>query len=192
MAKRKKAYYPEGQIQKGLYTQGGEWMFENGVEYIGDYHRYPGTNETFTKGYYIKDVSEKLIPYVNIENLSEKEIFQYDKIKSEDIPSLYQALYTKVTPSEADYENGYFIRYFVKRHFQSIIQEVDKDTFSNAPGEFFVKSEVPWKLRGPLNDTVQETGVYDTNQRTTLLAEKNVTGIRNYITDYTEYARISS
>ena len=34
---RKRIYYPEGAIQKGLYTNGGEWMFEDGAEYTGQY-----------------------------------------------------------------------------------------------------------------------------------------------------------
>ena len=38
MAKRERIYYPEGAIQKGLYTSGGEWMFEDGTEYEGQYH----------------------------------------------------------------------------------------------------------------------------------------------------------
>jgi len=37
---RLKYIIPDGQIQKGLYTQVGEWMFEDGTEYIGDYHKY--------------------------------------------------------------------------------------------------------------------------------------------------------
>ena len=66
MAKRKRIYYPEGSIQKGLYTNGGEWMFEDGTEYTGQYHRYLNTKEVFTESYFIKDVSKKLIEFYDL------------------------------------------------------------------------------------------------------------------------------
>jgi hypothetical protein len=62
---RKKIYYPEGEIQRGLYTEGKEWMLEDGTEYIGDYHRYI-TNEVFTLSSYILGLSKKLIPYLDL------------------------------------------------------------------------------------------------------------------------------
>ena len=48
MAKRRRIYYPEGAIQRGLYTNGREWMFEDGTEYTGQYHKYTNTKEVFT------------------------------------------------------------------------------------------------------------------------------------------------
>ena len=54
---RRKIYYPEGQIQKGLYTEGLEWMLEDGTEYIGDYHKYI-TGEVYTKSAFVKNVSK--------------------------------------------------------------------------------------------------------------------------------------
>lgn len=190
MAKRKKVYYPEGQIQKGLYTNGGEWMLEDGTEYVGDYHRY-STGEVFTRGYYIRDVSDKLIPYIDLQNVSKKDTFQYDKLKSSEIDTISEVSFKKPQPTDADYGNGYFFRYFVKRHFQKIITEVDRDTFLNVPDNFYVKTQLVWKLRGPLNDTDSEKGVFDTNKRLVALSEKDVEGLTNYITDYIEYAIMS-
>ena len=191
MAKRRKAYYPKGQTKNGLYTEGKEWMLEDGTEYVGDYHRYTSTNEVFTKSTWIKDVSQKLIPYVNLTIDDFKKAFEYDGLKKQSITEIRETTYKKTMPVENDYVNGYFFRYFLKRHFQSIITEVDRDTYSNAQDEFYVKVELGWKLTGPLNDSGIEKGVYDTNRRLVLLAEKDMIGIRNYVTNYTEYARLS-
>jgi len=165
-------------------------MLEDGTEYIGDYHKY-STGEVFTKGYYIKDVSDKLIPYIDLQNVSQKDTFEYDNLASFKIDKFQEVQFRKTQPTDGDYSNGYFFRYFVKRHFQSIIHEVEKGTFSNAPQDLYVKTQITWKLRGPLNDTDSEKGVFDTNQRLVLLAERDVVGISNYITDYTEYAIIT-
>lgn len=191
MAKRKKAYYPQGQIQTGLYTDGKEWMLEDGTEYIGDYHRYISTREVFTKSVWVKDVSEKLIPYIDLSINDFKESFNYNSLNKQSTSQLREVFYNKTIPVESDYTVGYFFRYFLKRHFQSIITEVDRDTYSNAQDEFYVKVELGWKLTGPLKDTEREKGVYDTNQRLVLLAEKDMVGIRNYVTNYIEYARLS-
>jgi len=188
---RKKIYYPEGQIQKGLYTNGKEWMLEDGTEYVGDYHTYY-SGEVYTRSSYLRNVSKKLIPYINLSEESKKTTFEYDLLKKASPEPFTFSEYSKIPPTEKDYTNGFFFRYFAKRHFSNIISEVDSNTFSNLKDEYYVSVKLPWKLTGPRNDINTESGVYDTNQRLVLLAEKDITGIRNYVTDYTEYARISS
>lgn len=191
MSNRKKLYYPKGEIKNGLYTNGKEWMLEDGTEYVGDYHMYTRTNEVFTKSQYLSDVSQKLIPYLNIENYDIKKTFDYDNLVKSKPSKFEHGLYGKTLPNDLDYANGFYTRYFIKRHFQNVISEVSKDTFSQANDEFYIKVELKWKLTGPLNDIGIEKGVYDTNQRLVLLAENDMVGIRNYVTNYTEYARLS-
>jgi len=188
---RKKIYYPEGQIQKGLYTEGKEWMLEDGTEYIGDYHTYY-SGEVFTRSSFLKNVSKKLIPYINLEELSQKETYEYEKLTSIKSDKYIFAQYGLTPPKESDYSNGFFNRYFLKRHFQDIITEVTKSTFENAKSEYYIAIKIPWKITGPLRDSGITKGVLDTNQRLVLLMEKDMVGISTYITDYTEYARISS
>jgi hypothetical protein len=76
---RRRIYYPEGKIQKGLYTIGKQWMTEDGKEYIGGYHTYT-TGEVFTQASYVRDVSKKLIPYKDVSQQSVKEVFDYDDL----------------------------------------------------------------------------------------------------------------
>jgi hypothetical protein len=187
---RKKIYYPEGEIQRGLYTEGKEWMLEDGTEYIGDYHRYI-TNEVFTLSSYILGLSKKLIPYLDLSLDVVNKKFEYDLIKQSEVVKINFINYGKPTPTENDYTNGFYNRFFLKRHFQSIITEVDLDSFEKANEIFYLKLTLPWKLTGKLNDSDMDTGIFDTNRRLVLLAEMDMEGIRNYVTDYIEYARVS-
>ena len=176
---RLKVYYPEGQIQKGLYTQGGEWMLTDGTEYIGDYHRY-STGEVYTRGAYVRNVSQKLIPYISPDDLNLTEANKYNSLKSIDSPFNF-AYYGKTLPTIDDYSRGYMIRYFVKRHFNDVITEVTKATYSKLGKEFYIKKEIRWKLSGdaPL-----------VNQRVINDTERHIEGISNYITNYSEFVKL--
>ena len=177
---RKKIYYPEGQIQKGLYTQGNEWMLEDGTEYIGDYHKYI-TGEVYTKSTFVKNVSKQLIPYINLSKSDNKVKFEYDNLRNSEVESFLFAKYEKTEPTQKDYDKGYYYRYFVKRHFDQIITEVDKDTFNSVQAEHYSKLELAWKLRG---------NVIDVNLLQVRGAEKDIKGISNYITNYSEFVKV--
>jgi|11_taG_2_1085331.scaffolds.fasta_scaffold08579_3 hypothetical protein len=178
MAKRLKVYYPKGQIQNGLYTQGKEWMSPDGTEYVGDYHTY-STGEVFTKGVYLKGVSEKLIKYVDLSLIDNSEKFKYDSLNKLDV-SFNFAVYGISTPIESDYVNGYFIRYFVKRHFNDIITEVNKDVYSTISTEFYKKTEVRWKLVDNADFV---------NRKQIELGNETIKGLSNYITNYSEFLK---
>ena len=177
---RRKIYYPEGQIQKGLYTEGKEWMLLDGTEYIGDYHKYI-TGEVYTKSSYIKDVSEELIPYINLSKYDNKVKFEYDNLATTKIQDFEFAEYNKPIPTQKDYDRGYYSRYFVKRHFDGIVTEVSKDTYNAVQNEHYVKLELAWKLRddAPI-----------VNQKQVRTAEKDIKGISNYITNYYEFVKV--
>ena len=177
---RKKIYYPEGQIQKGLYTKGNEWMLEDGTEYIGDYHKYI-TGEVYTKSTFVKNVSKQLIPYINLSKSDNKVKFEYDNLRNSEVESFLFAKYEKTEPTQKDYDKGYYYRYFVKRHFDQIITEVDKDTFNSVQAEHYSKLELAWKLTG---------NVIDINLLQVRGAEKDIKGISNYITNYSEFLKV--
>lgn len=177
---RRKIYYPEGQIQKGLYTEGGEWMLEDGTEYIGDYHKYI-TGEVYTKSTFVKNVSKQLVPYINLSDEDNKVKFEYDNLRDDEVESFVFANYTKTQPTQKDYDKGYYSRYFVKRHFDQIITEVSKDTFNSVQDEHYLRLELAWKLRD---------NAADVNLLQVRNAEKDIKGISNYITDYTEFVKL--
>lgn len=177
---RRKIYYPEGQIQKGLYTEGLEWMLEDGTEYIGDYHKYI-TGEVYTKSAFVKNVSKQLIPYINLSKYDNTVKFEYDGLVSEEIPPFLAAKYEKPQPNQKDYDAGYYLRYFVKRHFDQIITEVSKDTFNAVQDEHYTKLELGWKLRDNASNA---------NLLQVRTAEKDIEGISNYITNYSEFVKL--
>ena len=183
MDKRRKIYYPDGQISKGLYTNGGDWMFVDGTEYIGDYHKY-STGEVFTKSIWIADISKKLIPYVNLSLNDNSAKFKYDSIVIKpSVDTLNFAYYENTPPTEDDYNVGYFLRRFVKPHFQDVITEVSKGGYVLASLEFYSKVEIRWKLSGV------SSSVSDVNRRQAQLGNETIKGLTNYITNYTEFLK---
>ena len=193
MAKRERIYYPEGAIQKGLYTSGGEWMFEDGTEYTGQYHRYSNTKEVFTESYFIKDVSKKLIPFYDLNVGFQNNIFDYN-VLTENIEDYTPELTIPdpyfLQPNQEDYDNGFVKRYFYKRKGSTTINEIDKTGFSDLDSPYYQKIELKWKISGPLNDTTEETGIIDTNLRTILLYKNEFTGLERYLTNLRQGARI--
>ena len=190
---RKRIYYPEGAIQKGLYTNGGEWMFEDGTEYTGQYHKYLNTKEVFTESYFIKDVSKKLIRYYNLDVDFQKNTFEYNTLK-ETVKSYTPELTIPdpyfLQPSQEDYDNGFVERYFYKRKGSTTINEISKNGFGNLNSPYYQKLKLKWKITGPLNDTNEETGIIDTNRRTILLYQNEFTGLERYLTDLQQSAKI--
>ena len=194
MARRKRIYYPEGSIQKGLYTNGGEWMFEDGTEYTGQYHRYLNTKEVFTESYFIKDVSKKLIEFYDLNVEFQKNTFEYNVLK-EIVPDYKPELTIPdpyfLQPSQEDYDNGFVERYFYKRKGSTTINEITEKGFGDLDSPYYQKLELKWKIAGPLNDTPEETGIIDTNQRTILLYASQFEGLERYLTDLTQAAQVS-
>ena len=194
MARRKRIYYPEGSIQKGLYTNGGEWMFEDGTEYTGQYHRYLNTKEVFTESYFIQDVSKKLIEFYDLNVEFQKNTFEYNVLK-EIVPDYKPELTIPdpyfLQPSQEDYDNGFVKRYFYKRKGSTTINEINEKGFGDLDSPYYQKLELKWKIAGPLNDTPEETGIIDTNQRTILLYASQFEGLERYLTDLTQAAQVS-
>ena len=190
---RKRIYYPEGAIQKGLYTSGGEWMFEDGTEYEGQYHIYSNTNEVYTEPLFVKDVSKKLVRYYNLDNQILTNTYQYnvltdavedfDPIISIPDPYFFQ-------PTNEDYDNGFAERFFYKRKGSEIINEINKDGFDELDSPYYQKLKLKWKISGPLNDTPEEKGIIDTNQRTILLYINEFEGLERYLTNLQQGAKI--
>lgn len=194
MARRKRIYYPEGSIQKGLYTSGQEWMFENGQEYQGQYHTYTNTKEVFTESYFIKDVSQKLIPYYNLDVDFQKNTFQYNVLKEKvedydpliEVPDPYF-----LQPTQEDYDSGFVKRYFYKRKGSLTINEVDEKGFGKIDSPYYQKLELKWKIIGPYNDSADgEKGIIDTNRRTIQIYQNKFTGIEKYLTNLTQAAKV--
>ena len=191
-----KLYYPKSHIVTNLYTIGKELMLVDGTEYVGFYHRYID-NTVATGAVPHKSNSKKLIRYIN--QILQPNSLIYNTLIKKRLPEVFptQAL---VIPDLDDYENGKFTRYFLRRRnystYEDII-EIDKPQWklwrrqgSGINEKLYQGLELSWKLTGPLHDIPNtfntEYGVADTNQRLVFLKDREMPGLKNYLTDYIE------
>ena len=205
--KRKRIYYTKAQITEGLVTNGGEWMFTDNTEYIGQYHTYT-TGEVFSEASYVKDKSRILIPYINIDLINEQnEIgidttknFEYDNIKNFDVTKSIIPNPSRQPISNNDIKSEYIIRYFAYKVNDGQLLELDKDTYNKVGSEdgldkiLWRKFQLRWKVSGPDNDiiksdgSISEYGIIDTNKRTIALKSEEYPTLMDYIVDYKDYS----
>jgi len=205
--KRKRIYYTKAQINNGLITEGGEWMFIDGTEYIGQYHTYT-TNEVFSEINFIDGKSKKLIPYVNVTSIGEStdgmdlsKNFEYDSIKSLDVKKTKKPNKDIEPITDKDLKRGYMERYFGYRYDNQCI-ELNKEKFNQIGSKdglssvTYKKLKIRWKILGPVYDVkdangkVIEPGVFDTNKRTVALTSEKNPSIKLKLLDYLEFYQL--
>ncbi len=189
--KRRRIYYPKGAILEGQYTSGGELMFKDGTEYIGQYHYYKNTKELFSEPNYVDGLSVRLIPYANIgSDSSINRVFAYNTLK--EIEADDYSLDVNIpdpffpNPSAEDYEIGFITRYFMKHKGNNTIFEVSKDGFA-FDSVYYQKLELKWKISGVPTDVGIEKGVLDTNRRTINLYKNDFIGLERYLTNLSQF-----
>lgn len=191
MSKRRRIYYPKGSIQSGLYTEGGQLMSEDGVEYFGQYHIYKNTKEIFSEPEFIKGKSVKLIPFVDLSQQDLNSNFQYNKLK--EVEDYQYAISTPdpilVSPTNDDYDRGFVVRYLLKRYGSGYIFDVSEAGFG-FDNPYFQKLEIKWKISGPLNDENGVAGIIDTNLRTINLYKNDFEGLESYLSNLTEFSKV--
>lgn len=74
------------------------------------------------------------------------------------------------TPSNADYKNGHFLRWFAKRANQNIVTEIDPTKKNLIDGSLYNIVSLSWKISGPaepvvVNNIIEKSGVRTENQR---------------------------
>jgi hypothetical protein len=195
MATRNKLYYPKSHIVNNLFTSGKEWMYEDGTEFVGYYHRYiDGTR--MSGAVYSRSESKKLIEFTNYVTQPDNAIYNTLKKKVNfATPHMHYPI-----PELEDYETGKMPRYFLRRRnlssYEDII-EVDKPQFklwkrpnSGINEKLYDGLQMDWKLTGPLDDSIESLnivyGVRSTNFRMVQLKDQQFTGLRDFLTDYTE------
>mgnify|MGYP001428963198 CR=1 FL=1 len=202
---RRRIYYTKNQVEIGLVTLGEEWMFTDGTEYVGQYHKYI-TDEVFSKPTFIKGKSRKLIPYVNVndigtlnsEGVDLAKNFLYDEIKSVDVKKTKTPNKDIEPIKEKDLKNGFFIRY-VAYKFDDTCIELNKDKYGKIGTDkglsdvLYTKLEVKWKITGNLYDikddrgNIIEAGIFDTNKRTIALLSEDYPSLKSKFINYLEF-----
>ena len=182
---RIKIYYPKNEVETGFYANPGEFVLEDGTEYIGSYCKADGVLLTGNR----PGRGAKRLISVDIHHLREPNI-DYFKLKKLAFDKHVTPKLHMPEPSNKDYTNGQFKRYFVQKINQgNYILEIDKQQYddankNNKPGinlKLFRKGIVDWVLTG--DDPA------DFNNRTLMLMEKTYPGIRQYFSDFSEFTK---
>jgi hypothetical protein len=211
--KRKRLFYTKPQITNGLVTKGEEWMFSDGTEYIGQYHKYT-TGEVFTESNFVQDKSRKLIPYVRLQTENGELVeliggskfdfgknFIYDDIKTVKIKKSKSPSLAMIKVSDKDIKRGWMVRYFASKVNDEQILELNKTDYDKVgtdkglPQFIWEKFNLRWKISGRMNDLVDpktgiitESGIIDTNQRTIDLVSEEYPDLVDILVDLTEFS----
>lgn len=143
------AYIPQNKIQTNLYTKGNEFTYLNSSnQYIGYYHKlyngkyFTGATPNFSDKVEIKIISdgEGTIPYYPLNTV----------------------YYSPILPTQQDYSNGEFTRYFSIKRNQPIFTEIDKNTYNQFQKQnpdvlwkLYRTFSLFWKLTGTIEDVAQ-------------------------------------
>ena len=194
-------YYPLSQIKTNLYTNGGEYVYLSTKEnYIGPY--WQTSKQEFFTGKTPQDVpNEKLIPSfeyssnvvskgsiiplsVNQEDIRNSNYIDINNINVNQITLIPS--FTPNIPTQQDYVNGEYRRYFCKKSNEIIYLEVSKDTYDKLVGQ---DSQILWQLYQPFNLPWQLSGdkeqVYKVNRN---IAE--LTSVRQKLPMLAEYLKM--
>lgn len=190
MTRRKKIYYPESQIERNLFTQGGEWMtLDDWKEYRGFYHRYE-TGEIFTEKEWDPLKCRELVKYKK----RDEDYFRYLDLKHYTIIAgkktqtigggnqFYRYVAPRAVkriPTDIEKSEGTMNRFFIYKRNEPnrVFFEIDEGQTDDYERDhaginqyLYGLVEVPWKIEGPERDVYTNgiltiPGVVDTNIR---------------------------
>lgn len=214
-------YYPQTRIKTDLYTRGTAYALPNGKAYTGRYYLlYDGT--AYAGANPVVGTNEQLTPLAEAATLgisaigaassvagnvqySDYNIAKSNNTTQKNVSNLNELTPYYPTPTQSNYQLGYFTRYFAKNVTgPGYILEISQNDYANVKNGVYnstvILYEVAtllWQLTGPLNDKRLsqyqiQGGVYDTNKRVTEAKAIGFRGLVEYIGgDYTKFAKIT-
>ena len=171
-----------------LTTNGDFWLLD-GQSYSGNYHIWTDgkamTGSRFNGG---KSKELKMSP-------NARNIVEYDLLTEKSQRGGQYAMQERPLPTKSDYENGSFMRHFVKKSSDtnSTIFEVKSTTVGKLKRGYYTDVVLRWKLTGPIVDKLDEdgnrvySGVKQTNQRTIKKMNVKMPGLKWRLTNHLEY-----
>lgn len=201
-------YIPLNKIDpKIYYTNGGEYYYaSNLTNYVGYYRKdingrsYAGKELTVNSPKLVPSftVSNSPSPNINLGSGLSTTYFSISKNTKQQLLESFNPIPNSLPPTPQEYEQTFYVRYFLEYLLSSkpIIVEVNKGTYftyvNSNLNKYFNNIEVLWKISGPLYDVKEngillKGGVIDSNLRSIQQAQKQMPGIRDYLTDLTLY-----
>ena len=198
-------YYPLSQITTNLNTNGGEFVYANNLQnYKGDYYK-TSKGEYFT-GRTPQDGLNELLIIKSIEgniefipqndivsfiNTGDTQVEDYLNITNQSPIASSIPTYSATLPTQQDYKNTEFRRYFCKKANEIIYLEISKETYDKLVAQdpqilfqLYIPFNLPWQLTGNIEQ------VYKTNKNITELASvrQNLPMLAEYLKmDFTKY-----
>ena len=195
-------YYPLSQITSNLYTNGNEFMYISTKQPYSGYYWKTSKGQFYTGKtpqdtpveeltYFSAEGKSNLTPSVSTQvdntfyNQDDVSSVQYLNLTKPNTPGSLP-MYTPNIPTQQDYVNGEYRRYFCKKSNEIIYLEVSKDTYDKLVGQ---DSQVLWQLYQPFNLPWQLTGdkeqVYKVNRNIVEL-----TSVRQKLPMLAEYLKM--
>lgn len=170
-----------------LYTKGGEYSLD-GVEYIGEYHKVRGIAKS---GPTSKTTNSRVLQRL----YSNPDHYVYDKVFNFEVGVLQfvEPKPHRFTPTDASYETGYEMRFFVERIEDDLSYPIEIDNIQysliNEPGGIdggiYLSTSVRWKLTG------REQDIIDHNEAELNKASRIVPSVNYAVKNFLEFARIT-
>jgi uncharacterized membrane protein len=188
--KRLKLKYSKQETKNDLYTFGKEWQLEDGTEYIGTYHQYTATNETYTESSWNASLSKPLFEYhdqTSINTLYRK--LNNAKTKFDHVRD-HHVIITK-----KDVQLGSITRFFLKKANETLIIEISPETAQQyvalkIDNVQYTLGSLKWKITGPIdtvNTNISIPGVFDENSKAIKQLEQTLPGLSNKLNNPLEF-----
>lgn len=184
-----KPYYNLHQITPGLYTEGNEFIIEDGRIYIGSYHLLP--NGQKFSGFRPEPGSVELF---ELRLNPTQDILKYNQLSGKSIDRYVAPIPFQPQPTNDDYKRSFIERFFVQKRNSPLntILEIDAQQFNqintlNRPGingVLWNKLKIGWKI-----SMLPKEDIYYLNQRQIEKNLLNFPGLNTFITNPLEFYR---
>ena len=172
-------YRPKGKISKPKYSNG---TFEkpDGTPYVGFYFEDSAGNQ-----YTGKSPGKNSIPLIDTTDT--------EGINFTPTPGFNFFSSEVVFPTEEDYENGFFIRYFLQDSRSSKIIEVGKNKYNSFRRKGYINSvTIEWLLTTPIENVEKGPYVYfgsKAKNKETVEKQENIPNLSSYIKNFAQFIK---
>jgi hypothetical protein len=183
---RRKTYYTANEITTYLYTNGEEWMLQNGTNYVGLYHTYT-TGETYTEPVWDKNKSKKLVAYEDTTTSK----YKYKQIADVEVKTKsFEIISPSIT--KQDLTNKFKTRYIVRKNNDATFSETNEAGFvlwekQEVDNVVYTIYPIKWVISGNTQDIIENgvliPSVQTQNTKTISDAESTIPGVSRYLTD---------
>jgi hypothetical protein len=196
-------YFPKSRILTNQTANPGQFTTPDGNDYTGPYYT-TFNGESFTGIDPNEGSSTPLIIYIPPNSgFTDASIELYKQLNPTIEVNLIDPTPFTPKPTEADYIVGRITRYIARQKggTQFRVMEIDKTTFDNLTKQrgdlnysVWRAISIQWQISGPLHDELVNgikvrPGIIDTNEKILNQAEKNFIGIKQYLSNPTQFAR---